>query len=313
MAVGVAPRIDSLYLSKGVNFLRNVRLGKEYAASAKAQIVVSDDAGIELAKWDGTVLGYSANFNRIAGADSIPHGAKYVLTLTQSNGDVINVSYGTVVRGDHRYPLIPAADTTNTALQFADTFDREYVGRYWVPRGKPQNAITIHKNPMPGIPNSLGPDFAFWKDAGVLWYAPMNSDSVTINTSLITVGNGRCTVVVCSDYSMSTWLGVQFTTALFDRCAIVRGTSPTVWEDVPGGPNVKNTVQNFDNYTIKFNAQSRTIQCFKNDSSTPLVSWKDTNFLIPTGAGYRYVGLVWNTTLATPGAEPISWSAKDGI
>lgn len=312
MGVGVAPRLDSLYLSKGVNFLRNVRLGKEYAATAKAKIVITDEAGIELASWDGTVNKSQAEFNNIAGADDIPHGARFELSLLEDDGDFIKLAYGIVVRGDHRYPLIPTADTTNYALQFSDTFDRKYVGKYWVGRSG-SNAISIHDN-LFNLPNTLGPNFSFFTDSAALWYTPLNSDSVTITVSMINMGAGKCTVVLCSDYSMSSWLGVQFETGLVNNKArIVRGTAPTKWEIVPGSTAVNSSVNNGDNYTIKFNAQTKTVSCYENAILNPLISWKDTGGLIPIGAGFRYTGFCWNTSLLAPGAEPSSWSAKDGV
>jgi hypothetical protein len=316
MPIGVAPKLDSLYLSKGQNFIRKVRLFKDYAASTKAEIIITDEAGIELALWSGSVQGRwegrFADFDDIDGADSIPHGARFVLRLTEDNGDVVNVAYGRVVRGDHRYPLIPTAVSTNFALQFSDTFDRKEVGKYWIPRSS-GNAISIHNNPL-NIPNTLGPNFSLFNSAAALWYAPLNTDTLTVTVSMMYVGDGKCTVVLCSDYSMKTWVGVQFTTGLFnDKVRIVRGKTPTTYDDVPGYSPVNNIVRNNDIYVIRYIRQNRSVSCFKNSGATPLAYWEDTNDLIATGPGYRYTGLVWNTSLFTPGAEPSSWSAKDGM
>lgn len=316
MAVGVAPKLDTLYLSKGETFIQSLtlRYGQSYPTGTTAQIVIKDDSEITLATWNGTVSGNVASFSvtTVSALNDIPHGAKFDLLLTYPAGNIIKHSYGRVVRAENRYPLVPTQDTTNLALQFADTFDRDYVGKYWVPRSS-NNAISIHDH-LGSQPSSLGPNYALFKDAATLWYAPMNTDSVTITVSMLYVGDGKFTVVLCSDYSMSSWLGLQFTTGLFnDKLRVLKGTGPTTYTDAPGMVAVNNLVANGDNYVIRYNNQSRVLTCYKNSNLSPSISWTDTNDVIPNGAGYRYTGFVWNTNLFTPGAEPTSWTAKDGV
>jgi hypothetical protein len=197
-------------------------------------------------------------------------------------------------------------------LQFSDTFERKEVGKYWLSRTD-WNAISIHDHPL-NIPNTLGPNYAFLNSAAALWYAPLNSDTVTVRVSMMYLGDGNCTVVLCSDYSMKTWVGVQFSTGIFnDKIRIIRGKTPTTFDDVPGFRPVDNIVRNNDVYVIRYIRENRSVSCFKNNGAMPVAYWEDTNDLIATGPGYRYTGLMWRTSLFTPGAEPSSWSAKDGM
>jgi hypothetical protein len=327
MGIGLAPKLDSFYLSKDETFVQSVPLkqGQTYPAGTAAQIIVRDNSEITLATISGTVSGQTASFSStdLTLLNSIPHGAKFDLMLNYADGRKVKHAYGIVVRNENRYPLNPTQITTNYALQFTDTFDRLYVGKYWIPRNS-STSISIHDN-AGSIPNTLGPDFNFGKDAGALWYTPMNTDSVTVTASLVGAGNGQFTIVVCSDYSMSTWLGLQVEQNLvgYQYLRVTKGTSPTTHTTVPGFTTLQwhpsfggNTWPGFatnDTITVKYNDQSRTFAAYKNTGLTPIASWTDTNNIIPNGAGYRYIGVSWNTALFSPGPEISSWAAKDGL
>jgi hypothetical protein len=310
MGIGIAPKIDTLNLSKGQSFVHNVLLGSEtYPEGTSASIIIKDDSEIVLATWYGTVNGVRAYFSEDAD-DTIPHGSKFDLFLYYPDGTNVKHSYGRVVRNENRYPLLATSVVTNYALQFSDSFDRTYVGKYWIPRSA-SNAVSIHDN-SGSTPNTLGPNNAFFTDAAVLWYAPLNTDSVTVSAAMVNIGYGKCTLIVASDYSMTSWVGVQFETGIANnKLWIVRGTGPTTWAAQSGTTAVNNTLTTGDTYVVKFNAVSKVISCFKNNSGTAAISGTATG--LPTGAGYRYAGIVWNSSLFSPGAEPSSWSAKDGL
>lgn len=313
MPIGLSPKLDTLILSKHTTFVQTVELGrgKTFPAGSAAFIVISNDEEIILGAWVGYISGSKASFEQtdFDSLNDIPHGAKFDLLVDYPDGRVEKLAYGRVVRNENRFPLVPTEVTTNYALQFSDTFDREYVGKYWVPRSS-SSAIEIHQNGS--APNTLGPNFSLFSSAAALWYAPLNTDSVTLTVSMVNAGAGKCTVVLCSDYSMTSWLGIQFETGITNnKLWVVRGTGPTTWTTLTA--SVTNTLLTGDNYVIKYNNQSRVISCYKNNSLAPAISWTDTNNLIPNGAGYRYVGIVWNSALFSVGAEPSSWSAKDGV
>jgi hypothetical protein len=317
MGIGLAPKLDTLNLSKNETFVQTIPLksGQTYPANTTAQIVIRDDAEIALATWNGTVSDGKASFSQtdVAALNAIPHGAKYDLLLNYASGSVVKFAYGRVVRNENRYPLTASQVTTNYALQFADNFTRTYVGKFWVPRNS-SVGIGIHDNTsiFSNAPRTMGPNYALFNSAGCLWYAPLNSDSCTITASMVNLGAGKCTLVVCSDYSMSSWLGLQFETGISNnRLWVVKGSSPTEFTTLSTAVN--NTLTTGDVYVVKYNNVSQTISCYKNGSLSPIISWTDTTDQIPNGAGYRYTGLVWNTSLFAPGAEPSAWSAQDGV
>ena len=261
MGIGIAPKLDTLNISRGETFVQTIQLnqGQTYPAGTTAQIIIRDDAEITLATWDGTVTAGKASFSEldIADLDSIPHGAKYDLLLTYTSGSVVKFAYGRVVRNENRYPLLPSAVTTNYALQFSDNFTRTYVGKFWVPRNS-SVGISIHDNTsiFSTAPRTMGPNYSLFNSAGCLWYAPLNSDSCTITASMVNLGAGKCTIVVCSDYTMSSWLGLQFETGVANnKINVVKGTSPTAWTTAPGfsTDGVANTLTSGDTYTVKYN------------------------------------------------------------
>lgn len=315
MAIGNAPKLDSLYVSRGQSFVTTVHLGKSYPTGTLAKIVIKNDADNVLATWTGNVYDGRAYFNEISSTvtDNIPHGAKFNMFLQFGDGYVLKHSYGRVVRAENSYNYASGGGAENPASYYFDSFERNAVGNNWVTKA---GALAINKHPLAAkLPNSLGPDINLFKDASALWYAPLNSDTFTITTAMLYVGDGRCTVVCCADSGMTTWLGVQFSTGVFnDKIRIVRGNGPTSWAEIPGSYEANNLIKNGDVYTIRHFIENRAIAVFKNnDLTTPVVYWQDDNQIIPTGPGKRYVGLLWNTAAFTPGAEPSSWSARDGV
>lgn len=316
MAVGLSPKIDTLNLSKGQTFIQSVllNLGQVYPAGTSARIVISDDAEVEIDTWYGDVAYSKAQFNQdnLDALNAIPHGARYELFIDYPDGSVEKFSYGRVVRNQNRYPLLPSQITTNYALQFSDSFDRDYLGNHWVPKTK--NSVKIHQNPSP-VPNSLGPNFTFFNKAALLWYAPLNSDDVTVSVSMVYVGDGICNVILCSDYSMTSYLGVQFSCGVANnKIRIIKAAGgPTTWDTVAGFTPVNNSITTGDNYLIKYNNQMKTIYVYKNGSLSPVATWLDSLNIIPNGAGYRYTGLSFSTAAFTPGPEVTSWSARDGV
>lgn len=316
MGIGIAPKIETLNLSKGQSFVHDITLGSQtYPDGTTAAIVIKDDSEIVLATWYGTISGVKASFNEEV-PDSIPHGAKFDLFIYFADGTNVKHSYGRVVRNENRYPLNPTQITTNYALQFNDNFDRAYVGKYWIPRTS-STAITIHDNGAAA--NTLGPNVSFGKDAGALWYAPLNTNSVTVTVSVVDNGNGQFTIVLCSDYSMSSWIGVQIERNILgaEMMRVVKGTGPTTAGTAAGFTTVNSAYATGDSFTVKYNDQTRTIACYKNTSLTPVVSYTHSVGYIAVGAGYRYTGLMWNTALLNPwtgiGPEASLWAAKDGL
>ena len=125
-------------------------------------------------------------------------------------------------------------------------------------------------------------------------------------------GQGKATVIVASNQSMTSWVGYQFAvgpTAGEKKLNIVRGTGPkkyTIEE------TAANTLADTDRYTLIYDDLADKYLAYKNtDLSTPLVMWPDDAHEIPHGNGYRYPALLFESGLLTTGVQFSGWAIKD--
>lgn len=154
--------------------------------------------------------------------------------------------------------------------------------------------------------NSL---FAEAKSA-MRYFTPLNTDNVAVNVNMLNNGSGKTVIAVCSDITMTGWLGVEFNEPA-NTINFVVGTSPTTWD--AEGSTISNAVSNNDNYTITYNNNTKTIAVYKNSSLTPLGTWVDTGGVVPHGPGFRYVGLVFDNPADSNGLQVSGWAAQDQV
>ncbi|WP_195167316.1 LtfC-like domain-containing protein [Mycobacteroides abscessus] len=311
--LGYDPTLDTVCLASGASLdIPEWQLREKFPAGSEAQITFTDDVGAVLAQFDGEVGLEGVSF-QVDEPDvrAIPHGTHFQILVTLPDGRINEFRYGTVVRKEPRYPLQQIVSPEDSARQYTANFLGNYVGPMWRPMGG-NGVLGIHDHSLIGKPNSMGPNFPAFSSAAALWRWPMNMDSVTINVKVLNVGAGKFNVIVCSDYAMESYMGIQFETGIVNnKVHIITGKTPITW-DYQGDP-VNNTVANDDTYAVKYNFLSNTLSCYKGSSLTPLIEWADTGHLIPHGEGFRYTGLSWNTALLSPGVEPTAWEAKDGV
>lgn len=108
MAIGVAPKLDTLFLSSGQNFVQKIPLfrAQTYPSGTTAQIVIRNGiTGSVIATWDGEIAGTSAMFNEdnLTTLNAIPHGSKFDLFVNYSDGRIVKQFYGMVVRAENRF------------------------------------------------------------------------------------------------------------------------------------------------------------------------------------------------------------------
>lgn len=306
------PKLGTLSLSRGKAFERVYRVPYIIEPGTEGQIVITDAAGATLATFFGEVGERTITFTEYpTNVDAIPHAANYDFSITYPTiGEPSPIEYGLVVRKEPRFTLLPPADSTETAIKFEANFaTSSLLGPKWVIKnGHPKVFVNL-----PAHSNAVSADWLFFQNSAMLFYAPVNGDDITVNVAVRNPGPGKTTIVVCSDYSMSEWLGVQFETGSSNNYIhMVTGSGPIAMANQ--GAAVANTVAaETDTYQIKYDSLSDTIRVFKNGSGTALASFTDTLHTIGHGPGHRYWGVNWQGSLLSGGVQVIAINAQDGI
>ncbi|OYN81790.1 DUF7264 domain-containing protein [Mycolicibacterium sphagni] len=313
MSLSVAPTMMTLALSVGSRLdIPATRLRGIYPPGTVAWLVIEDDAGAELAAFDGDVTATGISFSEDPeDVNDIPHGANFRLFVQRPNEAESVKAYGTVVRAEPRYPLkTTVVSPEDAAKQYTANFQQASVGPKWKSMGG--SGLAIHNWGVLGRPNTLGPNYTFNSAASARWLYEMNMDSITVVFRVWSLGAGKMNVLVCGDYALNSYVGIQFDTGpINNRVRVITGAGPLSWHHQ--GSSVNNTVGNGEYYTLKYFHPGKQIALYKGTNLTPLISWVDESNIVPHGEGFRYTGLSWNTSVLTPGVEPSEWEARDGV
>lgn len=180
-----------------------------------------------------------------------------------------------------------------------DTIDGPAVDPRWTVL---DNGVAIHRWPL--RPNTLGPDNVFFSDAAVVWDEEIGTDSVRFVMNVLNRGAGKFTVALCSNASMTNWLGIQFETGLVNnKVHTCLGTGPTDY--TRPGESVWQLTENGAVFTITFDLPSKTLSLFKGERlEKPIIQLVDSGDFVSHGVGHRHVGLVWEAAALSPGVEP---------
>lgn len=313
-----SPALDTLVLSAGSQLkIEPWQLRGAYPAGSEATLSFFDGAGVLLAEFDGEVstagIGFFAEPSEVAG---IPAGSSFTVMVSAPDEEPQAVRYGTVVRKEPRFPLKTVVAPESIAQQYTANFIGNYIGPMWRPMVGGSGTLIVHKTLFSGTDElSMGLNSTLYTKACARWLWPMNMDSVTINVRVVKAGTGIFNVIVCGDYELNSWLGVQFRSDVLtpnnNEVYAVTGSGPNAW--VRRTTAVKHTVTTGNNYSVKYNFLSNTIALYAGTSTSPLVQWADTGTVVPHGAGYRYTGLSFEADLLSLGVEPTGWEARDGV
>lgn len=183
-----------------------------------------------------------------------------------------------------------------------DGFDSTTVNPAW---DVLDNGVSIHRHLF--TPNTLGPDNVFWSDAAILHETPASQDSVKIVLRVYNIGAGKFTVALCSNAAMTDWMGIQFETGIINNMVhAVNGTGPTDYTYV--GEYDWELSTNGTVFIITYNFVTDKLRLYRNTSTTPILEWTpSTN--VTHGVNDRFVGMVWETALLSPGVEPSMFEA----
>lgn len=249
----------------------------------------------------------------------IPAGANFEVFITYDDLPH-KVRYGRVSRREAEFPLSPLSGTA-PPLMYEDTLQRSEVGPHWIqkagrvamrnPFGAPDYAM--------GARNAIdlpGGGISVFAAAAALWYAPTQGDSIEMTVGLCDGGNGDTTIVLCSNYDMTSFVGVRFHDANLlsqpDRIEIVTGTA---WNALTlhGGDYEHIVPDNGSYYTIKYSLTANKVSVFIGSGTTPVFEWTDTSAILKHGAGYRYTGVIFNANLIQSGPQLYYWKVKDAV
>lgn len=280
---------------------------------------------------------YEAPFEAVADADnkrmewvirpadlnSIPAGANFevYVYLPDDDGPLpYKVRYGRVARKEAEFPLSPILSYA-PPLMYEDTLQRSQPGPRWVVKS---GRLGMHDGRASAFDYSMaarnnvqlfGPGVSVFATAAALWYAPTQGDSIELTAGILDGGDGDTTVVLSSNYAMTSFMGVRFRDAGAlngpDRVEIVTGSA---WNNlaVQGGAFNHIVPDGGNYYTIRYNNNTRVLTVSINGGSNVL-SWNDTSAIVPHGAGFRYTGMVYNASLLDTGPRLFYWKVKDTV
>lgn len=292
--------------------------GMTFPEDSTGRVVVTDRAGATLAEFDGTPGDDSDRINFLVDAadlEEVPAGSNWELFVTFDEGDgehTYKVRYGRVVRREVTYPLNPITSEFDPyqAVQYEDTLQRSTLGPRWSAK---YGRANIFANP--GQRYGMSVNSVLFADAAVLWYAPVRSDTVSVTVGLRNPGAGKTTLVLCSNSSMTSYMGVMWETGIFNNyLRIVTGTGPITMayqgsalaHSLAGGGATTY-------YTVKYSYAENKLSVYKGNDLTPIKEWEDVDNIVPHGLGRRYVGFNWQSSLLSTGVQATYFKAKDDV
>lgn len=305
MPIGANPKMDTLILTTGAPFQSTYRDVAAFPDGAESRIQFYDSTGVLIARLPGVLNGTDFTWNYGSEiVDVIPHGAQFEFSVIYPGMEPIVLYYGTAIRKEARFGSA-STDLSVVPQLFVDNFQRTALGPKWI-QVYQQTLIQINT----GAPAGLTLNQAKYTAGATLYYAPLSGDSVTVNFNVYAPNAGKTAVVVCSNSTMTSYLGVMIEKGATNAVHIISGTGPAAYSSLT---TVSSTTSTNDTFMLLYNSLSDTISLYKNGNiSAPLTS--RSGIAVPHGPGYRYTGASWVTaTTGVTGCQLTSWQAQDGI
>ncbi|MBY0442815.1 MAG: hypothetical protein K2Q25_11895 [Mycobacteriaceae bacterium] len=325
-----SPRIAPLVLSRGSTWnpipweppYLLADHGTLWPTGATAQAVFYDSSGGVLATVNGTVAPDKITFTASpAMMDTIPAGANYEIFLTVS-GAPYQIRYGKVIRKEAWFTQ-PPPDIAATALTFQDTWPTTGLRSSWIPI---LGSTVVHNNSGASLPNGVGSPYILVGQSAnaIRWFEPLATSSPKVKISMLDqhsflpLGFAHCTVLLCADASLTSFLGVDF---FLNANALSQHQGQIRFCTANGAPNalvfqgnaITHLVQDGNDYTISYDDATATLSVYQGANLTPLGSWQDYSRDVPQGPGYTYLGLAWQTSQLTNGLQVTTWQAMDSL
>lgn len=247
--------------------------------------------------------------NAYADVAEVPNGAGFRCYLNDPTdvGEQM-VRYGTVFRRQNFFPHSPAELITYEPKRYSDTFQRPpgALGGKWKNLlGRPR----INSNGG-DLPNSVGPDSAFFSRYFTRYYVPFNGDSVDLSISAFDKGTGETLVALSCNSDGTSYLYARFDA---DQEKVQLGIGHGT--DILFGANLEPQTASVDlavpgisggvpgNYKIRFDEATKEFAFYNSDMTVKHVSWVDEDDLVPHGKGYRYFAIAAQAGVFTTGVQ----------
>jgi hypothetical protein len=293
---------------------------KVFPAGTTAWMQLFNTRGQTVATWEGVVSGGTITFDEPASnVDSIVRGNSWQL-FAEIDGVTRLLSQGTVIRTEAPYPDAPAQSPEYDGVRYQYSFGTPGLLRdpaWRVLKGLPR----VYDNSGRSLPNAVaagslaGGDLTVFGQCAMLWYAPLRTDAVRLTYNTIRNhenSNGELWVVICSDYSMTNWVGFYHKQVWGvgswdnDTLQIVTGSGPTTFTN---RVSVAGDTANNSYYTAEYNPLTNTYTLW--NGTTQKCQWTDSTNIINHGPGERYVGFGFKGALLNSGVQVSDWLIGD--
>lgn len=291
--------------------------GQQYPTTWTCVVNFIDTNGDLLRSVNGTVFATKCQWLLMpADVDDIKRGYNFeAFILTDDETPIpYKLRYGKVVRREATFEYSSVLIEQPVSLLFSDDFN----GRTGQPGNMYQQVFgntTIHNNSSlfggPGPGNGLGLNNGlFYSQSAVRVNRQTNGDSVRMQATVISPGDGKTRIGICGNTGLTAGLALELDSGNH-LATLGKITGHNTFEGLL--PGIADTLVNFDAWTIIYDDQTKTFSALKNTATTPALSWTDTGASEPHGQGYRYPFFTFDASLLATGPQITRWEYQDYV
>lgn len=307
-------------IQEGSTYKERFVLPKVLATGTTVRMLFKDSSGADITEITGSLNGHYIEFEQpYSAVEEVPNGAGFYVYLKRPDPstDEDMARYGTVFRRQLSFPDSPATLAVNQPRRYEDTFQRPagaVGGRWKVLVGQPR----IFDNADP-IPNTVGPNYAFYARYFMRYYVPFASDTVTLSISAIDKGSGKTVIALGASSDCSSYIYAMFNSASgSETLTLGIGHGP----DIGVGGNLEPQIapvalvvpdNDIATFKMRYDDVTGVLGFYNDDYTVEYASWEDSSNLAPHGKGYRYFGVGGEAGLFNSGVQVAYINAQDDV